>query len=314
MYKRQPYDIWAPLTARPPVVPYKQAVEWISDALKPLGKDYTETLKRGCTKDRWVDVYPNRGKRQGAFSFGVHGTYPFIMMSYNDTLSDMSTLAHELGHSMHSYLSWKNQPFIYGEYTLFAAEVASNFNQAMTRAYLMQAKADDPQFQIALVEEAMYNFHRYFFQMPLLAQFELDLHTRIEQGKGVTAADLNGMMADLFAEGYGGEMVMDGADRERVGAVWSEFGHLYSSYYVFQYATGISAAHALSSAILAGGADGEAAAARYLTFLSAGGAGYPVDALRAAGVDMTTPTAVEKTFEIMAGYVDKLAALTDGHA
>jgi oligoendopeptidase F len=305
-----PYDVWAPLTARPPVVPYKQAVEWIAAAMQPLGADYAETLKRGCLKDRWVDVYPNQGKRQGAFSYGVQGTHPFIMMSYNDTLSDMSTLAHELGHSMHSYLTWQTQPYIYSEYTLFAAEVASNFNQAMTRAYLMREKADDRDFQIALLEEAMYNFHRYFFQMPLLAQFELDMHTRLENGEGVTAQDMTTAMADLLAEGYGGEMVMDGVDRMRVGITWAKFGHLYANYYVFQYATGISAAHALSNAILAGGKAGAEAAARYRAFLSAGGAGYPVDALRAAGVDMTTPTAVETTFAIMAGYVERLEALT----
>jgi oligoendopeptidase F len=303
-----PWDTWAPLTRKPPVVAYKQAVEWISEAMKPLGKDYAKTLRKGCLEERWVDVYPTKGKRQGAFSWGVQGTHPFIMMSYNDTLSDMSTLAHELGHSMHSYLTWQTQPYVYSTYSIFAAEVASNFNQAMTRAYLMREKADDKTFQIALLEEAMYNFHRYFFQMPILARFELEIHQRAERGEGVTADDMTALMADLLAEGYGGEMNMSGVTRDRVGVMWAKFAHLYSNFYVFQYATGISAAHALSSAILSG-ADG--AVERYLTFLSAGSSAYPVDALKAAGVDLTTAAPVEKTFEIMSGYVDKLAQLTE---
>jgi oligoendopeptidase F len=211
---------------------------------------------------------------------------------------------------MHSYLTWKNQPYIYSEYSIFVAEVASNFTQAMTRAYLMKEKADDQEFQIPLIEEAMDNFHRYFFQMPTLARFELEIHERLEAGKGVTADDMIALMADLFEEGYGGEMAIDAAMRQRVGMTWGTFGHLYMNYYVFQYATGISAAHALAAPILAGD---EAAAERYVAFLSSGGSQYPVDALKAAGVDMTTPEAVEKTFAILADYVDKLAALTDVH-
>src|SRR5690606_32661171 len=144
--------------------------------LRPLGDDYVNALRKGCLEERWVDRYPNKGKRTGAFSFGTYDTHPFIMMSYDNGLGAMSTLAHELGHSMHSYLSRKNQPYPYAGYTLFVAEVASNFNQAMTRAYLREAKADDTQFQIALIEEAMSNFHRYFFIMPTLARFELEVH------------------------------------------------------------------------------------------------------------------------------------------
>jgi oligoendopeptidase F len=303
-----PYDVWAPVAKKQPVVPYKQAVEWISEAMKPLGKDYSKAIRRGCLEERWVDVYPTKGKRQGAFSSGAYGTHPFIMMSYNDSLGDLSTLAHELGHSMHSYLTWKNQPYIYGGYSMFVAEVASNFNQAITRAYLMKEKADDSQFQIALIEEAMDNFHRYFFQMPTLARFELEVHERIEAGKGVTADDMIALMADLFEEGYGGEMAIDAAMRQRIGMTWGTFGHLYMNYYVFQYATGISAAHALAAPILAGD---EAAAERYVAFLSSGSSRYPVDALKAAGVDMTTPAAVEETFATLSKYVDKLAELTD---
>jgi oligoendopeptidase F len=297
------YDIWAPLTDSNPTVPYEQGVEWIVQGMQPLGDEYVSALRRGCLEERWVDVYPNQGKRQGAFSFGTPDTHPFIMMSYTDNLNSVSTLAHELGHSLHSYFTWKNQPFVYTDYSLFVAEVASNFNQAMVRAHLLKTQTD-PVFQIALLEEAMYNFHRYFFIMPTLARFELEVHERVERGQGLTADDLNNLMADLFTEAYGGEMHVD---RDRVGITWATFGHLYSNFYVFQYATGISAAHALAAPILAGD---QAAARRYIEFLSAGSSLYPVDALKHAGVDMTTPQAVETAFATMAGYVDRLEKLT----
>ena len=171
------------------------------------------------------------------------------------------------------------------------AEVASNFNQAMVRDWLFRTQ-DDPQFQIAVIEEAMDNIHRYFFIMPTLARFELEAHQRAEKGQSLTADDLNALMADLFSEGYGSEMQVD---RDRVGITWAEFGHLYANFYVFQYATGISAAHALSRRILDGVPN---AVEHYLGMLQAGGSKYPVDALRDAGVDMTGPEAVETTFGI----------------
>jgi oligoendopeptidase F len=300
-----PYDGWAPLTGSKANVPYPQAVEWISAGMAPLGEDYVQPLRRGCLEDRWVDVYPNQGKRQGAFSSGWKGTLPFIMMSYNDTLNSMSTLAHELGHSLHSYLTWQHQPMVYSDYSLFVAEVASNFNQAMVRAHLLQLKHDDPAFQIAVLEEAMANFLRYFFIMPTLARFELDMHERVERSEGLTADTMIAVMADLFAEGYGDEVEID---REQVGMFWATFNHLYANFYVFQYATGISAAHALAQGVLEGQSN---AVENYLSFLKAGGSLYPLDALKLAGVDMTTPKAVETTFAIMADYVDQLDRLTN---
>lgn len=298
-----PYDIWAPISKAEPVVPFEQAVDWIAEGMKPLGEDYVNTLRKGCLEQRWVDRAVNQGKTQGAFSFGSYDTYPFIMMSYDDTLAAMSTLAHELGHSMHSHLTRTAQPYVYSDYSLFVAEVASNFNQAMTRDYLFRTNSD-PQFQIALISEAMDNIHRYFFIMPTLARFELEAHERAEKGQALTADDLISLMADLFSEGYGSEMHVD---RDRVGITWAQFGHLYANFYVFQYATGISAAHALSRRIL----DGTPGAAEaYVQFLSAGGSDYPVDILKQAGVDMTTPEAVETTFGILGEYVDRLDQLT----
>lgn len=299
----QPYDVWAPIAAQQPQVTYERAVEMIAAGMRPLGDEYVSILRRGCLEDRWVDVYPNVGKRQGAFSYGTPDTHPFIMMSFQDNLQSMSTLAHELGHSMHSYHTWRAQPYVNSGYSLFVAEVASNFNQALVRAHLLQTETDRD-FQIALLEEALYNFHRYFFVMPTLARFELEMHERVERGEGLNDQIMNERMADLFAEGYGSEMQYE---RERIGITWATFGHLYANFYVFQYATGISAAHALADRVLT---EGEAAAADYLRFLSAGGSLYPLDALQVAGVDMNTPAVVEKTFGVLASYVDRLEALT----
>jgi oligoendopeptidase F len=299
----QPYDVWAPLTRERVTVPYETAVEWICDGLAPLGQDYVSTARRGLLEQGWVDVYPNLNKSASQFSSGSKGTHPFIVMLYDDTIFSMSTLAHELGHSMHSYLTWKHQPSVYAQYSLFVAEVASNFNQAMVRAHLLKTNKD-PQFQISLLEEAFANFHRYFFIMPLLAQFELDVHQRLERGQGVTADDMNAIMADLYAEGYGSEMQFD---RDRTGITWATFSHLYQDYYVYQYSTGISGAHALARRVLSGAPN---AAEDYLRFLSAGSSVYPLEALKLAGVDMSTPQPVEETFEILAQMVDRLEELT----
>jgi oligoendopeptidase F len=297
------YDTKAPL-ATPLVVPYEQAIEWICEGMAPLGAEYVQIMRRGLQEQRWVDVYPNRGKRAGAFSTGAPGTHPFIMMSYNDDIFSLSTLAHELGHSMHSYYTRRTQPVIYTNYGLFLAEVASNFNQALVRDYLFKTLSDR-NAQIAIIEEAMANFHRYFFVMPTLARFELIIHQRAERGQPLTATIFNELMADLFAEGYGSEVVVD---RGRVGNTWAQFStHLYSNFYVYQYATGIAGAHALAAPILAGEAG---AAERYINeFLKAGGSRFPLEVLRRAGVDLASPEPIERTFAIMASYIDRLEAL-----
>ena len=296
------YDIKAPLTSARPEVPYQQAVDWIAEGMAPLGEEYVRILRNGCLEDRWVDRARNKGKREGAFSSGSYGTRPFIMMSYADDLFSLSTLAHELGHSLHSYYTRANQPFIYSRYSLFVAEVASNFNQAMVRDYLFRTQKERD-FQIALIEEAMSNYHRYFFIMPTLARFELELHTRAEQGAPLSAEVMTGLMADLFKEGYGDEVVFD---RERIGITWAQFSHMYMNFYVYQYATGISGAHALAHGILSGEAE---AAERYLDFLKAGGSLYPLEALSKAGVDLVSPEPVERAFEVLAGLVDRLENL-----
>jgi len=297
------YDMWAPIAKKKVKVPFERAVELICESLTPMGKEYVETVRRGCLQDRWVDLYPNQGKAEGAFSWGSQGTHPFINMSYTDEVTSMSTLAHELGHSMHSYLTWKNQPFFYTDYSLFVAEVASNFHQAMMRGHLLKT-ITDKNFQLALIEEAVGgNFFRYFFQMPTLARFELETHQRVERGEPPTTDSMTDLMADLFTEGFGPNFDMD---HERVGMTWSTFGHLFTDYYVYAYATGISGAHALAGKILRGESN---AVENYLGFLKSGNSDYSLNVLKKAGVDLTTPQPVEETFAVMESYIDRLEKL-----
>ncbi len=296
------HDIWAPLTSNEPTVTYKQAVDWIANGMKPLGDDYVNTMVKGCIDENWVDWSVNQGKRQGAFSNGSYDTHPFIMMSFDNGLGGMSTLAHELGHSMHSYYSRKTQPEIYAGYSMFSAETASNFNQAMTRAYLFEQN-DDRDFQLALIQEAMDNFHRYFFIMPTLARFEFEVHERQAAGQPLTAGTLIDIMSEFFAEGYGDTLSYD---KDTTGITWATFGHLYLPYYTFQYATGISAAHALADKVRSGNPED---IANYHTFLNAGGSLDPLDALSIAGVDMLSPEPIETTFAVLSQLVDRLESL-----
>ncbi len=297
-----PFDVAAPLSISPPVIPYEQCVEWICASLAPLGDGYVETVRRGCLEERWVDLEPTAGKMSGAFSSGAPGTSPFIVMNFDGTAASLGTLAHELGHSMHSFLAWQSQPQIYSHYSIFVAEVASNFHQAMLRAYLLDA-VDDRALQLAVLDEAISNFHRYFFLMPTLARLERELHELVDRGEGLTAELLGERTADLFAEGFGPEVELD---HERVGITWAQFAHLHEPFYVYQYATGISGAHALARGVLEGS---NGAAERYLAFLSAGDSVYPLDGLRDAGVDLDSPEPVEEAFLVLTSLVDRIEEL-----
>ena len=301
-----PYDVWAPLTNKKHKVPFTQAVDWICEGLAPMGEEYVHGMRQGCLQDRWVDWSPNAGKRQGAFSTRVpKDTYPFIMMSYNDNISSMSTLSHELGHSMHAYYASRAQPMFYYLYPSIVAETASNFNQAMTRAHLLNTNTNKS-FQIALLEEAMGNFHRYFFVMPTLARFELETHQRIEKGQALTADTMIELMADLFSEGFGGEMDLD---RERVGITWGTFTtHLYIDFYSFQYAIGISAANAIAQRILNGIPN---APQDYIKFLATGSSRAPLEVFKIAGVDMTSTQPIIDAFTMLEEYIDRLGTLTN---
>jgi oligoendopeptidase F len=299
------YDMWAPLSKGRVKISYEQAVDMICAGLAPMGREYVETVRAGCLKERWVDVLPNKGKREGAFSWGSFGTLPYIVMSFTGDFTSVSTLAHELGHSMHSLLTWKSQPYVYSAYSTFVAEVASNVHQALVRASLLtpETKAN---VKIAVIEEAMGNFFRYLFIMPTLARFELETHQRVERGDALTADAMMDIMTGLLGEAYGKTVKIE---REREGMLWAAFPHLFEAYYTFQYETGIAGANAIVKRILRGD---DAAVANYIRFLSAGSSVYPIDALHIAGVDLARPEPVEAAFDVMAGYIDQLEELLLG--
>ncbi len=298
----------APIYESPaPLVPstrvsFSEASEIILEGMKPLGLEYTEPMRKGLFKQRWVDWGINKGKGAGAYSSGAQGTHPFIFMSWTDDLYSLSTLAHELGHSMHSYFSNFTQPFVYTEYSMFVAEVASNFNQALVRAHLLKTTTDKTA-KLAILEEAFSNFHRYLFVMPTLAQLEREIYERVERGGSISAPFLSERLVELFSEGYGGSVEIDAT---RLGASWMNFGHLYAPFYVYQYATGIAAANALARDVLE---QGQPAATRYLEFLKTGSAQYPLDALKLAGIDMNSPEPVRRGFEVLKNMVDELEAV-----
>ena len=301
-----PYDIWAPMIKHPPLVPYRQAVDWICAGLAPLGDEYVQILRSACLEQRWVDYFPNMGKSQGAASSLHIETPPFIYMTYVDTVGSMSVLAHELGHSLHLYYTGENQPVAYNNFNVFSSavtETASNFNQAMLRAYLRELKKDERDFQIALLDEAIYNFHRYFFIMPTLARFEYEVFQRAERNQPLSAPILNEICQRFFAEGYG-DTLQD--DPQRTSITWAEFGHLYLPFYTFQYSVGISAAHALAHRVLT---EGSPAAQDYLKFLKAGASLYPMDLFNLAGVNMASPQPVKKAFVVLEGMVAQLETL-----
>jgi oligoendopeptidase F len=295
------YESPAPMTPSPKIS-FERASTLILEGMAPLGREYTEPARRGLLTERWVDFAQNEGKSAGAYSSGTKGTAPYIFMSWSDDLFSLSTLAHELGHSMHSYFTNQTQPYAYTDYSMFVAEVASNFNQALVRHKLLR-DAPDVTARLAVLDEAFSNFHRYLFVMPTLARFELELYQRIEQGGAINAPYMNERLAELLTEGYGGALEIDA---NRLGSGWMNFGHLYAPFYVYQYATGIAAANALATDVIK---EGEPAAARYLDFLKAGSSLYPIDALKLAGIDMTRPEPVERGFAVLKSMVDELETI-----
>lgn len=282
------YDLFVPLVGEAEVdLPYDHAVSLLADAFAPLGADYVEVVRRGL-ESGWVDRYENKGKQSGAYSSGCYDSPPYILMNYrHDTLDAVYTLAHEAGHSMHSYLSRANQPPQYADYSIFVAEVASTFNEALLTDHLLRLW-DSPAERAFLLSKQIDDLRSTLFRQVMFADFEHQLHTRAEAGEPLALDHILGMYREILELYFGPRFALDA----ELSLECLRIPHFYYGYYVFQYATGISAATALSRDVLAGDRD---ATARYLTFLSAGGSDYPLDVLRTAGVDMTRPDIVDAT-------------------
>ena len=299
-----PWDILAPLNSSLPYIELDQAIDWIAEALAPLGEAYVETVTRGCREQRWVDVFPNRGKRMGAFCSTDPGGHPYVFVNYHGTLSAVSTLAHELGHAMHGHLTHKHQRRMHRTgYGQFPGETAAIFHQALLRHHLFETNAD-PALRLAIAEEAMANFHRYMFLMPMLGQFEQRIHGRVERQEPTTADVMNQTMAELFAEGYGGEVDFE---PDRTGIIWAAFPtHITKNFYTFTYALGIAAAHALARQVID---EGASAAGRYLELLGSGGAEPPMQRFARFGIDITRPEPIQAAFDVLDQWIDQVETL-----
>ena len=283
------YDVYAPLVGeQKESYTYEQAQQMVLDAVAPLGEDYQALVKKAYA-ERWIDVYPNKGKSGGAYSSGTYDSNPYILMNFTGTLDSVSTLAHEMGHSMHTWHSNHAQPPQYADYTLFVAEVASTVNENLMIEQLLKQE-QDPARRLYLLNQYLENFKGTVYRQTMFAEFERDAHAMAERGEALSSAALNSLYAGLVKDYFGPELVMD----EEVQYEWARIPHFYRPFYVYKYATGYSTAVALSEAILTEGAP---AVKRYREFLSMGGSAYPLDELRHAGVDLATPAPVNAALE-----------------
>ncbi|WP_163972189.1 oligoendopeptidase F [Oceanobacillus halotolerans] len=274
------YDMYTPLIKDVDMnIPYEKAQQYVLDGLSPLGEEYVNIVKEGY-ENRWIDVEENKGKRSGAYSSGAYGTNPYVLLNWQDNVNDMFTLAHELGHSVHSYFTRKHQPFRYGNYSIFVAEVASTTNEALLNDYMLN-HLDDQQKKLYLLNHFLEGFRGTVFRQTMFAEFEHDIHKRLQEGEALTADGLTEIYYNLNKKYFGDDVVSD----DEIGLEWARIPHFYMNYYVYQYATGYSAATALANKILAGE---EGAVERYVNFLKSGSSDYPIEVLQKAGVDMTS--------------------------
>jgi len=281
-------------------VPYEEAQETILGALSVLGTAYTDVVK-DAFDHQWIDVYETEGKRSGAYSSGTYESYPYILLNYKENVDNMFTLAHEMGHSMHSYLTHKKQPYIYGNYSIFVAEVASTTNEALLNDYLMKTLKDSNKRKYIL-NHYLEQFRGTIYRQTMFAEFERDIHAKVEAGGALTAEYLCDHYLSLNKKYYGDHVVID----EEIKYEWARIPHMYMNFYVYQYATGFSAAIALASKILT---EGEVAVKDYLTFLSSGSKDYPLEVLKKAGADMTTDQPVKNALETFSVVVKELRQL-----
>lgn len=296
----QMWDVYTPLTeGESPEIPYEQATEYVTEAVAPLGNKYQSRLASGL-ESRWVDVYENTGKRSGAYSGGTYDTQPFILMNYQDDISSLFTLAHELGHSLHSQLTSDTQPYVYGSYEIFVAEVASTVNETLLTHHLLET-IEDERFRRHVLDEYLERFRSTLLRQTMFAEFEQRTHEIVEEGGALTPDRLDELYGDLKRTYYEPAVV-----DERITREWMRIPHFYRAFYVYQYATGISAAVAIVNQILE---SDESRAEDYLRFLRSGSRAYPLDLLRETGVDMASPTPVKSALSTYDDYLDEFAQL-----
>ena len=295
------YDIYAPLVKEfKSKVSYEKSQEMVLKALQPLGDEYLAIL-RGGLKGGWIDVYENEGKTSGAYSWGCYDSHPYVLMNYDDKLDDVFTLAHEMGHALHSYYSNKNQPYVYSQYSIFVAEVASTVNELLLIDYLL-TQSREPREKAYLINHYLEQFRGTVYRQTMFAEFEKKIHEQVEQGQTLTAEGLCHNYRELNRLYYGPDTLLD----EEIDMEWARIPHFYSAFYVYKYATGFSAAVALKEQILH---EGKPAVDRYLEFLKSGSSDYPLNLLRKAGVDLTTPEPVEKALHLFARLVTEMEAV-----
>jgi oligoendopeptidase F len=297
----QAYDFSIPLVTFDKKYHYEDVLDWIIESVAPLGTDYQNRLRTGFAGG-WIDVYENEGKRSGAYSAPVYGTHPYMLLNYTDTLDDVFTTAHEMGHSVHTILSHEAQPFIYSNYTIFVAEVPSTLSEALLLEYML-ARSTDPPERIVLLQHAIDNITATFYTQVLFADYELRAHRLIEQDQPMTAEILTEMYRQLLKDYYGDALDLNSL----TGLTWSRIPHFFNSpYYVYQYATCFASAARIAQEIMKGGPDAAAARERYLTLLRSGGNDYPMEQLRKAGVDLSEPDTVRAVVDQLDSLVTRL--------
>jgi len=295
------YDIYTPLVKEFRMnIPYERARDLVINGLKPLGEDYISKLKEGMDAG-WIDVYENEGKTSGAYSWGCYDTHPYVLMNYDNKLDDVFTLAHEMGHSMHTYYSNKSQPYIYSQYSIFVAEVASTVNESLLIDYLIK-NCSDKQEKAYLINHYLEQFRGTVYRQTMFAEFERIIHEKVEQGEALTPDVLSSIYRELNRLYYGPDVITD----SEIDIEWARIPHFYSAFYVYKYATGFSAATAIKQKILN---EGEKAVHNYLEFLKSGGSDYPLNVLKKAGVDLTSPQPVEEALKYFGQLVEELESM-----
>ena len=299
------YDLYAPLVGSVELTyTPEQAQKLVLEAVAPLGSEYTSTVQRAYD-NRWIDLFPNEGKRSGAYSEGAaYDVHPYMLINYNGKYTDVSTLAHEMGHTMQSYFSNKTQPYPLANYPIFVAEVASTFNETLLINHVLKNTTDDDT-RLALLGNYLENIKGTVFRQAQLAEFELRMYEMAEKGQPITGNALAKLYLEITRKYYGQDQGVSIVD-DYIANEWSYIPHFYSDFYVFQYATSFTASMALTEKVIGGD---PAATKRYLAFLSAGGSKYPIDLLKDAGVDMTTDEPLDLTIKAMNRVMDEMDAI-----